>query len=348
MPNERSSHVRPTPHAGGLAIALATLGALAMLCLLSLARPSTGGLWPLAAATVLAATGWIDDRRELGRLSRLSIQIVAVAALLTGIAMALSANPVTGPGASPLTGLSPLVTGAAAATLIVGAVWWINLFNFMDGIDGIAASQALFMLLGAAALMTLESPGAVERATSAHALSPLGWACVAATAGFLTLNWAPARLFMGDVGSLFIGYVVLVEAVASIAAERLSVWVWLILGALFIADATVTLLHRLVTGQRFADPHRSHAYQRLARFWASHARVTIAYGGVNLFVLLPLAGWATIQPGAAPWIAGATLVALGMAAAWLGAGRPGELRMSRDGVRRFAGESRASEPERTK
>jgi Fuc2NAc and GlcNAc transferase len=167
----------------------------------------------------------------------------------------------------------------------------MNLFNFMDGIDGIAATEATFVSWGGALL-----------ASMAAVSSEVRWAAVllgAACLGFLRWNWPPARIFMGDVGSGYLGYVIAVLAVAATRENPAALWIWLILGGVFFVDATVTLLRRLLRGDRIYEAHRSHAYQWLARRWESHAKVTWAVLTVNVLWLLPCAVFATRRPGIA-------------------------------------------------
>ena len=176
-----------------------------------------------------------------------------------------------------LGGLPPVDFGWGAASLgpfgtalmIVYLAWFLNLFNFMDGIDGIAGAQALSMTATASLLLWMGSDGAIA------ALPMLLLA--GATAGFLVWNWPPARIFMGDAGSGYLGFALGAMALWTAVEGWLTVWVWLILGGAFLADATVTLLVRARAGLALATAHRSHAYQRLSRYWGSHRSVTLAF-----------------------------------------------------------------------
>ena len=244
-----------------------------------------------------------------------------------------------------------MTLGLVVALMLLGT-WWINLYNFMDGIDGIAASQALFMLLAGVLLRSLmlaetgadTASGLLDRLQLQFLMTD-PWSTgsliiAAATAGFLVHNWAPARIFMGDAGSLFLGFSILAVAGLDItghltwlreaqltgetdvsAGYGIPVTSWMILGALFITDATVTLLRRLLSGQRVGDAHRSHAYQRLSRHWNSHARVTLVYCLINVLWLLPLAALARLQPGQAWHLVALAYLPLVIAAYLLGAGR---------------------------
>ena len=294
VPNARSSHARTTPRGGGLAIVIATMLTLTVLAVVGLL-----GLKLWAALTggglAIAFIGSLDDLRPVSAALRLSVHF---AAGLWAIAW--------------LGGL-PGLGHFGELLALLGIVWVLNLFNFMDGIDGLAASEAVFIALGAIAPMLLCGAGAEVVAASLV----LG----GATLGFLVWNWPPARIFMGDVGSGYLGYVIAVLALASAASSPSAVWVWLILGAVFFVDATVTLLRRVARGASPHEPHRTHAYQWLARRWRSHAKVTIAVGLVNVLWLLPCAILAAVRPARLAWMLALALTPLVALAVAAGAGR---------------------------
>lgn len=290
--------------------------------------PGTLATWegalPLAAALMLAAVGLADDRKSLGLGVRLAAQTSALLVLLGALAWR------TRTGESDL-GLLAIVSGmpalaALAAShlpawlalavdlllvplLVLGGLWWINLFNFMDGIDGLAASQALFMLMASLALKLTGPEVDASPLDVATAPAPVASLILAAAvAGFLLLNWPPARIFMGDSGSLFLGFALFALAAHDVTYGDMSLWTWLVLGSVFIVDATVTLVRRFVTGQRVTDAHRSHLYQRLSRRWGGHGRVTLVYCLLNVAWLFPLAFLAHRAASWAPVV---------MAVAWL-------------------------------
>jgi Fuc2NAc and GlcNAc transferase len=219
-----------------------------------------------------------------------------------------------------LGGLAPLRVGGALLSLgwpgellaLCALVWVLNLFNFMDGIDGIAASEAIFVALGGALLTAAAAPAA--------GIGALAWLLAAACAGFLWWNWPPARIFLGDVGSGYLGYVIGVLALAAARTDPTAVWIWLILGGAFFVDATATLLRRALRGERPHQAHRSHAYQWLARRWASHRRVTLTIAAVNLAWLLPCALLAARHPARAAWLVLIALAPLAVLAYAAGAG----------------------------
>ncbi|HTM79236.1 MAG TPA: glycosyltransferase family 4 protein, partial [Devosia sp.] len=275
-PNERSSHVVPTPSGGGVGIAVA--GSLAGI-LVCVGAPAYFW-WVLAASVLIACVGLVDDRFDLSSRIRIVIHFLVVGGLL----FALPALPSI---ATPLGGLpAPLLYAMA----LVAGVWWVNLFNFMDGIDGIAASQAVFMAVGLVALIVTAS-GTIQ------ANPAVFWLVftASASAGFLVLNWPPAKVFMGDVGSNYLAVIILALGLHEIATGRLSYAAFLILVAAFSTDATITLVRRAAMGERWFAAHRLHAYQKLSRR-RGHGPVTLLYLAINLLWLYPLAYMATIFP----------------------------------------------------
>ncbi len=295
IPNDRSSHARPTPRGGGIAIVASFLAGTTALWGLG----SIKGDFALALALpglLVASIGFADDVRSLGVVPRLAVQVLSA-----GLALVLLGIPMAG---------APAVT--AAAMLAVGGfglVWALNLFNFMDGIDGIAASEAAFILVAAAAFLVGPAPGAAM----------VAWLLAAACLGFLAWNRPPARIFMGDCGSGFLGLTIGTMAIGTSGVIPLQAWA--ILGGAFLVDATVTLLIRLARGERPLQPHRSHAYQHLARRWGSHQKVVLCVWGINLLWLLPWAWVATASPGTANIALTVALAPLCALAVRIGAGR---------------------------
>lgn len=308
LPNHRSSHVQPTPNGGGLGIVVASTVAGVWLAW----GQSPTLLALIVLAVPLALVGLLDDIRHLSARVRLGVQV----AVCTGLLIVLGTVPEIVVGNVVLGGL------ALSGLLLLVGVWWINLFNFMDGIDGIAGLQAVFMLLAGAALVAWGNPDAMT--------SPI-WmlilCIVAATVGFLLLNWPHAKIFMGDTGSTWLGFMIFALALLTIQSGWLSYSVWLVLGAVFFTDATVTLLTRMARGECWYEAHRNHAYQRLARRWqgernTDHRSVTLLVAMVNLLWLAPMA-WACMQWP--QWIPGLVVLAyapLVMGTLALGAGKP--------------------------
>ena len=309
-PNQRSSHVRPTPNGGGLGVVLA--GVLTGLCLVWYSHWTwILGSTVIAISTVLAAVGLIDDLRPMRASYRLGVQLVVSVAILLSMGGLPEIERFTGADTSRI---------FLYAFLLLVSLWWINLFNFMDGIDGLAGSQAVFMLVSGAALLAWLNPAVIGHPMWMWML------CIATAAvGFLFLNWTPAKIFMGDVGSIYLALMILSLALMSIRYRWISVpmglSMWVILGATFVVDATTTLLVRMAKGQRWYEAHRSHLYQRLSRRWGGHGPATLLYMAVNVFWLLPLAASCILWPQwALIWVVLAYLPLL-LAAIALGAGQ---------------------------
>jgi Fuc2NAc and GlcNAc transferase len=279
-PNERSSHVVPTPKGGGLALIAAFLAAGTVLALAGvLERRTATALLPGVAA--IAVLGWVDDHRHLRNLLRFGFHIVA----------ALWAVAWLGGVPALQVGVGTLRLGAAGWVVgVVAIVWAINLYNFMDGIDGLAAGEAV--TVGGAAAVLLWIAGA-------PGLAAVSLAMAAAAGGFLVWNWHPARIFMGDVGSAALGYAFGVLAIASENAGAVPALAWVLLAGVFVGDATLTVLRRGVRGEPVFSAHRVHAYQRAVQGGLSHARVT---GTVLLLnaVLALLAAAAVLRPALLP------------------------------------------------
>lgn len=263
QPNERSSHREPTPHGGGLPLLLAfALG-------FTLAAPWVFELnWIFFAAIFLMFVGVFDDVRGLPVTVRfLLYTLVGISSAL--VLLSFQSDSITGLWVVKLLGLSFAI------------VWALNLYNFMDGIDGIAATQCVLASLGAAFLANTHGDAA------AYTLFCLLLA--ASALGFLVWNWAPARLFLGDAGSIPMGY--LLAGLAGYGAVQgfVSFAVWSVLLAVFIGDASWTLTARLLTGQKLSQAHNQHAYQRLSRYWGSHQLVVLLLLGLYVFWLFPIA-----------------------------------------------------------
>jgi Fuc2NAc and GlcNAc transferase len=303
VPNPRSSHRIPTPRGGGAAIVLVTTAGLGLLLLQG--AIDHGLAWALmGGGLVVALVGFADDRRSLSVTIRLAVHFAAALWALAWLG-----------GLPPLRIGDHLVALGWAGYLLgaCGIVWALNLFNFMDGIDGIAASEAIFIALAAALL------NASLGADTGVAFVALLFA--AACGGFLLWNWPPASIFLGDVGSGYLGYVIVVLAVTATRDNPAALWVWLILGGAFFSDATVTLARRILRKERLQEAHRSHAYQRLARRWGSHGRVTLAFLAVNVLWLLPCAVLAVWFPRYAVAAVTVALTPLALLAVALGSGR---------------------------
>ena len=303
VPNERSSHEIPTPRGGGVAIVISSLLALGAL--------AAAGLIPLRlflalapGGAAVAAVGFIDDRRGLSARIRLFVHFMAA-----GWAV-LCIGPVN---LFDIERGSPILEGVIYGLSTVGIVWFLNMYNFMDGIDGIAGSQAVFMALGTVVL-GLFSLGIAYTAPTAAVIG-------AAALGFLLWNWPPAKIFLGDVGSGYLGFVFAVIGLASGVHDPSSPWTLLILAGVFAVDATFTVVRRFLRGDRVTQPHRSHGFQLLAQKMG-HQKVTLSIALVNLMWLLPCALASALWPQHVAWIVPLALGPLVIGAFIIGAGRP--------------------------
>lgn len=240
-PNARSSHREATPQGGGIAVILATIVVSGIALALTGYDPSVvAGLGVVfAAAILLAVVGGLDDVRNLPVLPRLLAQALAAA-------MAVTALHWSGVRVAPI-----LPAGLEVALLFVGALWFVNLFNFMDGIDWMAVAETVPVT---AALAILGTRGGLSPVSTVTALALLG-----AMIGFAPFNRPVARLFLGDVGSLPVG-LLLFWLVASLANTHPAAAV--LLPLYYVADATLTLLQRAWRRERLWEAHRSHYYQR--------------------------------------------------------------------------------------
>ena len=279
-PNERSLHERPVPRTGGIALLAGALTSLGFG-----ARP----VWmPIAIGLVLAVVSFVDDIRGLPTAVRLVVHLAAAGILVWYV----------------LSPMHPL----ELAVLCVAVAWVTNLYNFMDGSDGLAGGMALIGF----------GTYALAAGWSGHAaLLALDVALAAAALAFLTLNFPPARIFLGDVGSVPLGFL---AAALGIVGWRYDVWpLWfpvLVFGP-FIGDATVTLLRRLVRGEKVWQAHREHYYQRFVRMGAGHLGAALS-GYVLMLVCAGAALYGrTERPAIQALAFGAAVLALAAAAVWV-------------------------------
>jgi len=297
IPGQRRSHSAPTPRGGGIGLCVASIVAL-LATGLFLDGVSLQLRIALALALV-AAVGWLDDHRPLPILARLIPQFVAAILFLWPIIDAVWVQRVDQGTLFALHAYEWL----AVATLL--CVWSINLHNFMDGIDGILASQALFVFAVLAWLCTREE-------NIPHGLQIALWA--AAVAGFLPFNFPRARIFMGDVGSGTLGLMIFIASAWQFSGFRSAHVSAVIVSSAFLTDATCTLLSRMARGKRWYRPHREHLYQAMARTGKSHAAVVAWYSAWNILIVLPIIAalngeWVTLEPSM-QWIVTGCLYAV--------------------------------------
>ncbi len=270
VPNARSSHTGPTPRGGGVAIVITVIlfitilyGADKIDFSIFISLVTSGG--------IVAVIGFMDDHGHIAARWRLLGHFCASAILLWGM------------GGVPVLDFFGLKLDLGYFGYLLGLlylVWMLNLYNFMDGIDGLAGVEAISACLGICVIYLI---------TGHSELIFLSLLFACATAGFLYWNFPAAKIFMGDAGSGFIGIMLggLSLQAAWVSADLL--WCWFILLGVFIVDATVTLLRRLLRGARVYEAHRSHAYQNASRRFGKHVPITVAVLLINLFWLLPLA-----------------------------------------------------------
>jgi len=263
IPNPRSSHVVATPRGGGLAFVIIFLAAVLAFLIVF---PSHQSLWIalLGGGGLVSAVGWLDDRKGLSSWLRLFFYGLAIAWAIYWIG-----------------GLPRIETGIGVVRLGLlgyGVGWFVtftfvNLYNFMDGIDGLAAGEGLVVSIAAGGILAVA--GDWELAVAC-------WVLAAALAGFLRWNWPPAKIFMGDVGSNLLGFVFCILAIASENRGSMPVLVWVVLLSVFWVDGVATLTKRLLHGKPPYEAHREHAYQRAVQAGYSHQQVTSAILLINL------------------------------------------------------------------
>lgn len=262
IPNERSSHTEPTPRGGGLSIVTVVLAGIMALWYMGVI-PSDTAVAFLGGGGLVAMIGWVDDHGGVHPLIRVTVHFVAAVWALWWL----------GGYSTIQIGERALELGPAGAVLaVVGIVWLINLYNFMDGSDGLAAGEGTMVgLFGGVLLLASGNLG----------IGMVALLVAAACTGFGIWNWPPAKIFMGDVGSGFLGYTFAVLAISSEMAGGPSVVWWALLLGVFVFDATITLLRRMLMRERWYAPHRSHAYQRAIQAGFTHRQVLLIVLIVN-------------------------------------------------------------------
>jgi UDP-N-acetylmuramyl pentapeptide phosphotransferase/UDP-N-acetylglucosamine-1-phosphate transferase len=255
--NERSSHTIPTPRGGGLAIVLCWFGALVYLFIHKDIEPNL--FFALLSGLILAIVSWLDDLMDLKPGVRI-------------LAQALSAL-----GALYFLGGIKLLPGFDAQwffwltnfIVFVGIIWFINLYNFLDGLDGYASQEAILVSAG---LILITG-------------QPQLWLLIAAVAGFLAWNWPKAKIFMGDVGSTQLGFILVVFGIYYHNSGSVAISNWLILTSLFWFDATFTLYRRWRNGEKLSVAHKKHGYQRLVQGGFSHLKVDLWAISLNIVLI---------------------------------------------------------------
>lgn len=262
IPTHRSSHHQPTPRGGGLAIVMTFLFSVLQCFFNDLLDFRL--LCVFMVGLVIAIIGFWDDHQHIAALWRLTVHIssaIIVIFLLQDFS---------------------LIRGFFGVFFLV---WILNLFNFMDGIDGIAGSEALFVSASLAGFMWFVNTD----------MAWLGATLAASSLGFLILNWPPAKIFMGDVGSGFLGFILGILILVYSQVSPVFFVIGLTLFSVFITDATYTLLTRVLTGEKWHQAHCAHAFQHAAKQFG-HLRVILAIWVINLFWVLPVAFMVFLKP----------------------------------------------------
>jgi len=268
VPNARSSHSIPTPRGGGVSIVVTFLIVLAF-----------SNLWLFfIAGFFVALIGWVDDHGHIKSSIRLLVHMVSSVIIVYSIDGLPTFNVFDFEADLGIYG---------SILAVLALVWILNLYNFMDGIDGIAGIEAITSTVSAGLILWF----VFER----YAQAELHFYLATASLGFLLWNWPPAKIFMGDAGSGFLGLMLGALMLYSMTYEKEMLWIWLILLAVFIVDATYTLFRRLFRGDKVYEAHRSHAYQFASRKYANHKSVTLSVLFINLFWLSPWAVFVAID-----------------------------------------------------
>jgi len=305
IPNERSSHTSPVPRGGGLAVIIVFFAFLFI-------APSFVGVsvdysvWKslLVGGAIITVIGLVDD---LGHIPARWRFLTHLFAAVVSLSLLTSLPEIALFGSSFDLGMFGYLVFA------ISLVWFVNLYNFMDGIDGIAGVEAITALGGGALIMSLQ--GQSDWLTLFGILA----ACIS---GFLVWNWPPAKVFMGDACSGFLGFTLGMLAIVTSTNGVMSIWSWLILFGVFVVDATTTLITRMVLGEQWFEDHRSHAYQILTRRYGSHRKITVGVLVINVVWLIPLALLSVEFPYWAAAICCIALFPLLFMAIRIGAGKP--------------------------
>lgn len=272
--NERSSHSTPTPHGGGIAVAITWF--IGLFYLYFSAQIETNLFYALLCGAVISIVSFFDDIYELSPKIRLLFQsLVAFGGLYC-----LGGFQILTLGIFDIS--SSILTNIFAFFMII---WFINLYNFLDGINGYAGSEAIFLALAGFILFG-----------GNHFL-----VLAVAVLGFLYWNWHKAKIFMGDVGSTLLGYNIAIFTIYYTNQDSSNFWIWIILFGVYWFDATLTLIRRKLNKEKLSQAHKKHAYQRLTQAGWSHYKVTnwsiivnialfaIVYFVSNIFVAFILA-----------------------------------------------------------
>ena len=275
VPNERSSHLIPTPRGGGLSIVIPVLLCIVVLFLTAQIDRN----FALALGTgcfFVASIGWIDDHQHIPANWR---------ALLYGIAAVLAVYFLNESDDFQSVFHQLPFAIVSSFLIVIWIVWMTNLYNFMDGTDALAAIQTICTSLLVGLLFWLQGQ---------YGLATVCFVIAASSCGFLFWNWPPAKIFMGDVGSCSLGFCFGVLVVIGEIQGSVPFTVFFILLSIFICDTTLTLLMRVFANEKWYQAHKSHAYQRLVQLGMSHKKLVLSVLLINVIILWPMATMAFV------------------------------------------------------
>ena len=290
MPNERSLHHRPVSRGGGIALLAGLAAGFAVVTVIEV--PASRHGWVLAGALIIGGISFADDIRRISPAIRILFHLAAAACVVSA---GLASERIDLPGAT-----LDLGTIAGTAMTMLFVVWVVNLYNFMDGMDGFAGGMTAIGFTTLAVLCAHRDASMLVAASLVVASASLG---------FLLFNFPPARIFMGDLGSSLLGYLCAVMMLAADRSASVPLWISVLVFSPFVVDASVTLVRRIVAGERPWRAHRSHFYQRLVRLGWGHRKTVVR----EYALMLACAGTAVLALRASPG------VQAGLLCAWVAA-----------------------------
>ena len=297
-PNERSLHHRPVSRAGGIAIVGGLMAGFAVMAFIE--APASRYGWVLAGGLIIGSISFVDDLRRVSPAVRILFHLAAAACVVPA---GLAGERFLLPGADVDLGAT-----AGAALTVLFVAWVANLYNFMDGMDGFAGGMTA---IGFTTLAVL----CAHRDAAMLAVASL--VVASASLGFLLFNFPPAKIFMGDLGSSLLGYLCAVMMLCAERSASVPLWISILVFSPFVVDASVTLVRRIIAGERPWRAHRSHFYQRLVRLGWGHRKTVVR----EYALMLACAGTAVLALGAPPgvqtgllcaWVAAYVILILGV------------------------------------
>ena len=289
-PNERSLHDRPMSRAGGIAIFAGISVGFAILAFIEASGPGYG--WILIGAILIACVSFADDIRRVSPMIRIVFHLAA------GVCIVFAGLP---PDRIVLPGMAlHLAPAVGTVFTVLFVAWFVNLYNFMDGIDGSAGGMTVIGFTTLAVLCAVQG---------AEALAAANLVVAAASLGFLLFNFPPARIFMGDLGSTILGYACAATMLYAERSASIPLWISCLVFSPFIVDASVTLARRIISGQRPWHPHREHFYQRLVRLGWGHRKTAVRGYGLMLACACSATAAVRLPPDAQGVLLGVWVVA---------------------------------------